>query len=94
ANRLSLDGAPNYKEAVRRIMSAVMTDQLAVFYSYKGHKGKRKFHEKYLSSIVINAVQVCHSKTSENMLLKKYIESEIALWLSKATERSKKHLKN
>ncbi|KAF5292136.1 hypothetical protein FQA39_LY14091 [Lamprigera yunnana] len=69
---LSLDDSSNYKESVRRIMTIVMLDQLAVLFSYKGHKGKQKFYEKTISVVIINSVQLCNSKIStEDGLLKK-----------------------
>ncbi|KAF5306392.1 hypothetical protein FQA39_LY08901 [Lamprigera yunnana] len=88
---LSLDGSSNYKESIRRIMSTVMSDQFAVLFSYKEHKGKQKFYGKTISVVIINSVQLCNSKISaEDGLLKKNVENEIALWLSKAAERLKK----
>lgn len=34
-------------------MTSVMTDDLALLFSYQGHKGKKKFSSKQLSQIVI-----------------------------------------
>ncbi|KAF5286217.1 hypothetical protein FQA39_LY16387 [Lamprigera yunnana] len=88
---LSFDGSSNYKESVGRIMSIVMSDQLAVLFSYKEHKGKQKFYKKTISVVIINSVQLCNSKISaEDGLLKKNVENKIALWFSKAAERLKK----
>ncbi|KAK4883122.1 hypothetical protein RN001_006441 [Aquatica leii] len=87
---LSLGGSNQYKEAVRRIMASVLTDQVSVLYSYRGHKGKKVFQTKELSKLIIRAVQLCE-KTGCT-ILNKDIELEIAIWLSKSKERqNKKH---
>ncbi|KAK4886203.1 hypothetical protein RN001_002474 [Aquatica leii] len=51
---LSLGGSNQYKEAVRRIMASVLTDQVSVLYSYRGHKGKKVFQTKELSKLIIS----------------------------------------
>ncbi|KAK4887484.1 hypothetical protein RN001_003755 [Aquatica leii] len=86
AKKLSMEGSSNYKEAVRRIMSEILSDTVAVLYSYKGHKGKKKLCEKkMICRLIIDAVLLC-SKTEKKSSIKKNIETEISTWLSKASQ--------
>ncbi|CAL1685189.1 unnamed protein product [Lasius platythorax] len=86
ATGLARLGGSNYKECTRRIMSKVMTDELASHFSYKGHKSKKNFSKLQISIAVLDAVKIYDKKETSI----KEMESVIVIWLSKAPERLKK----
>jgi len=50
---LSKIGGDNYKQAVRRILKKIITDEYAKSYSYTGHKGNKiPFNKTILSSLL------------------------------------------
>ncbi|CAH1720200.1 unnamed protein product [Aphis gossypii] len=86
-NMLSKIGGDNYKQAVRRILKKLITDEYAKSYSYTGHKGnKMPFNKTILSSLLTKATQ---SSSIFNQNSAKDVEGAASIWLSKASERLK-----
>lgn len=80
-------GGATYKHMVKRVLTKIMSDDLAKMYSWIGFKGKLKFCNLRTCSAIVTAVQKTHS-CSEAM-----IESIIKYWLVKSTERGKRSTK-
>ncbi|KAF5302494.1 hypothetical protein FQR65_LT08584 [Abscondita terminalis] len=79
-------GGENYKDVVRRIMKKVITDDVAKSYSWQGHKGKLKFCSTKLAIAILEAVKKFDKSNKATI---KDIETAVAIWLTKATERIK-----
>lgn len=56
ATALARLGGTNYKECIRRIMSKVMTDELASYFSCKGHKNKKNFSQLQICVAILGIV--------------------------------------
>lgn len=80
-------GGYNFKEMTRRLCSRVLNDNLSQKLSFKGHKGKTSFSNYKICDVIIEAVMKSKNVTE------KEVETFIAIWLSKATERLKKSKK-
>ncbi|XP_036140753.1 uncharacterized protein LOC118644928 [Monomorium pharaonis] len=73
------------REHVRRIMKRLMTDNLALKYSWSGQKNTIRFKDFLTSKLILESVASVH--TSANL---KTMEDAIQSWLNHASDRKKK----
>ncbi|XP_050509094.1 uncharacterized protein LOC126886265 [Diabrotica virgifera virgifera] len=79
-------GGFDYKESVKRCLKKTFNDQLAVIYSFQGHKGKNPFNKTLICTAVIKSILKLHIDCTS-----KEVEVAISKWLTKAKERMKKN---
>ncbi|CAH1154501.1 unnamed protein product [Phaedon cochleariae] len=75
-------GGSNTYSFIKRVMSALMTNDMAKQYSWLGRKGKMSFHKLNLSTLLIRSAET--AKISENF---RQTELAIQSWLKRASER-------
>ncbi|KAK4885596.1 hypothetical protein RN001_001867 [Aquatica leii] len=80
---IALEGGNNLNECIRKIMKIIIPDELAVKYSFKGHKNKENFSNH---AHVVKLIIECARKNEERATTRQ-IEDQIAIWLTKAQRR-------
>ncbi|CAG9822157.1 unnamed protein product [Phaedon cochleariae] len=87
ARSLARLGGKNHKECIRRFLSKTIVDEVAINFTLHGHRdGKQTFITSKMCFLIIEAVKSCTNVTI------KEIELQIALWLTKSSERIKKKI--
>ncbi|XP_046143138.1 uncharacterized protein LOC123988145 [Osmia bicornis bicornis] len=84
----SVGGANNY-DFVKRVLTTVLSNDLAMTYSWFGKKGKKKFYTTKVAKAIIDAAET--SRICKN---KKETEVSIQSWLRRAAERNKTIVKD
>ncbi|KAK4882684.1 hypothetical protein RN001_006003 [Aquatica leii] len=80
---IALEGANNLNECIRKIMKIIIPDELAVKYSFKGHKNKENCsNHAHVVKLIIECV-----RKNEERATTRQIEDQIAIWLTKAQRR-------
>ncbi|CAG9812935.1 unnamed protein product [Phaedon cochleariae] len=75
-------GGKNIKLKIHKILRALLTDELAAFFSYYGKRSKEPFYELKINKALIRAVQ------SDNVTISD-VEDIIKLWFKHAPDRLK-----
>ncbi|KAK4886014.1 hypothetical protein RN001_002285 [Aquatica leii] len=76
---IALEGGNNLNECIRKIMKIIIPDELAVKYSFKGHKNKENFsNHAHVVKLIIECV-----RKNEERATTRQIEDQIAIWLTK-----------
>ncbi|XP_076642847.1 uncharacterized protein LOC143353354 isoform X2 [Halictus rubicundus] len=81
-NELYKMGGDNGYQFVRRVLGTLLTDNLAMEYSWLGRKGKKSFHKLNIANLVIHAAEKAKIAGS-----RRETESSIQLWLKRAKDR-------
>ncbi|KAK4884627.1 hypothetical protein RN001_000898 [Aquatica leii] len=80
---IALEGGNNLNECIRKIMKIIIPDELAVKYSFKGHKNKETFSNH---AHVVKLIIECVRKNEERATTRQIVD-QIAIWLTKAQRR-------
>ncbi|XP_076301573.1 uncharacterized protein LOC143219513 [Lasioglossum baleicum] len=77
-------GGANCASFIKRTLGSLMTDKLAMQFSWLGKKGKRRFDATKLATVIIDAAKISKVSTSVN-------DTEVCMqkWLRRAAERTK-----
>ncbi|XP_076293883.1 uncharacterized protein LOC143215555 [Lasioglossum baleicum] len=78
-------GGSHCYEFVKRTLATLLTDELALSYSWLGRKGKKPFRNTNIANLIICAAE--KAKASESH---KQTETAIQLWLKRAVDRMKR----
>ncbi|XP_053984607.1 uncharacterized protein LOC128879469 isoform X2 [Hylaeus volcanicus] len=81
-------GSVNYN-FIKRVLTLILSNQLAMGYSWMGRKGKQKFNSTNVAKVLIEAAQQMGLGQ-----VKKDTETSIMLWLRRAAERTRSIAKN